>query len=79
MWMPNPVAAQRICLAADVARHFEANLIGITAALPRPPVEAIIRRCNGSPVILELERHQITEDFKIAEQQVPNACSREPA
>ena len=62
-----PAAAQRICLAADVARHFEANLIGITAALPRPPVEAITAGVMD-PSILELERHQITEDFKIAEQ-----------
>ena len=63
-----PGAAQRICLAADVACHFEANLIGIAAALPRPPVEAITAGVMD-PGILELERNQITEDFKIAEQQ----------
>ena len=63
-----PGAAQRICLAADVARHFEAKLIGVTAALQRPPVEALSAGV-GDAGLLELELEQITEDFKIAEQQ----------
>jgi nucleotide-binding universal stress UspA family protein len=63
-----PDAAQRACLAADVARNFEASLIGITAALPRPPVETITAGVMD-PSILELERDQTTEDFKVAEQQ----------
>ena len=63
-----PGSAQRTCLAADVARHFQANLIGITAALPRPPVEALSAGI-GAAGLMDLEREQITENFKTAERQ----------
>lgn len=63
-----PGAAERIGLAADLARRFEAKLIGLAAALPRPPVEAITAGVMDAS-ILELERDQIAADFKLAEEQ----------
>lgn len=63
-----PGATERIRLAAELARRFEAKLIGLAAALPRPPVEAITAGVMD-PSILELERDQIAADFKLAEEQ----------
>jgi nucleotide-binding universal stress UspA family protein len=63
-----PGAAQRIRLAGEVAARFEARLIGMTAALPRPPVEALYAGIADAGIV-GLERDQIAEDFKIAERQ----------
>ena len=63
----DPGATARIRLAADLARQFEATLIGLAAALPRPPAEAITAGVlDASLVALELE--EINADFKTTEQ-----------
>jgi nucleotide-binding universal stress UspA family protein len=63
----DPGATARIRFAADIARQFDATLIGLAAALPRPPVEAITAGVlDASLVALELE--EINAEFKIAEQ-----------
>src|SRR5579871_5821689 len=61
-----PGAADRVRLAAGLARRYEAKLTGLAAALPRPPVEAITAGVMDAN-ILELERDQIAADFKAAE------------
>jgi len=61
-----PGARERAELAVDLARRFEARLIGLAAALPRPPVEAITAGVMDAS-ILELERTEIADDFKAAE------------
>jgi nucleotide-binding universal stress UspA family protein len=63
-----PGAADRVRLAADLARRYDARLIGVAAALARPPVEAITAGVMDAS-ILELERDQIAADFKVAEGQ----------
>src|SRR5579871_642096 len=63
-----PGAADRVRLAAGLARRYEAKLTGLAAALPRPPVEAITAGVMDAN-ILELERDQIAADFKVAEAQ----------
>jgi len=63
-----PGATARIRFAADLARRFGAKLIGLAAALPRPPVEAITAGVMDAS-ILELDREQIAADFKLAEEQ----------
>jgi nucleotide-binding universal stress UspA family protein len=63
-----PGAAARIRFAADLARRFDARLIGIAAALPRPPLEAITAGVMDA-TFLELELDQIAEEFKLVEQQ----------
>src|SRR6516164_5398065 len=63
-----PDAAQRIRFASELARGFEARLIGITAALPRPPLEALSAGVADAGLV-GLEREQIADDFKVAEQQ----------
>jgi len=62
-------AAERVLLSVDVARHFNAKLLGITAALPSPPVATITTGVVDAGILLESEREQIDEDFKSAEQQ----------
>jgi nucleotide-binding universal stress UspA family protein len=71
-----PGATERIRLAADLARRFEAKLIGLAAALPRPPVEAITAGVMDAS-ILEIERDQIAADFTVAEEQF-RAFAAEP-
>jgi nucleotide-binding universal stress UspA family protein len=62
-----PGSTERIRLAADLARQFEAKLIGLTAALPRPPVEAITAGVMDASFV-ELERNEIRAEFVKAEQ-----------
>jgi nucleotide-binding universal stress UspA family protein len=63
----DPGATPRIRLAADLARQFEATLIGLAAGLPRPAAEAITAGVlDASLVALEVE--QIKADFDLAEQ-----------
>ena len=63
-----PGTAPRIRLAADLARQFEATLIGLAAALPRPPAEAITAGVLDAS-LSTLERDRINADFKLAERQ----------
>jgi nucleotide-binding universal stress UspA family protein len=60
-------STERIRLAADLARQFEAKLIGLTAALARPPVEAMSAGVMDASLI-ELERNEIRAEFVKAEQ-----------
>jgi nucleotide-binding universal stress UspA family protein len=63
-----PGAAERIRLAVELAQRFEAGLIGLAAALPRPPVEAITAGVMDAS-LLEVERDQIAADFRAEEAQ----------
>jgi nucleotide-binding universal stress UspA family protein len=67
-------ARERIQFAADIARHFEAKLIGLAAALPRPPVEAITAGVMDAN-ILKLEQDEIAGEFKTAEDHFRTATS----
>jgi nucleotide-binding universal stress UspA family protein len=69
-----PDADERIRFATDVARRFAAKLIGLAAALPRPPVEAITAGVMDAS-ILEIERDEIAADFKRAEEQFRAAAA----
>jgi len=69
-----PGASERAQLAVDLARRFAARLIGLAAALPRPPVEAITAGVMDAS-ILQLERNEITKDFKAAEDHFRSAAA----
>jgi nucleotide-binding universal stress UspA family protein len=60
-------SAERVRLATDLARQFEAKLIGLTAALPRPPAEAIIAGVTDASLV-EFERNEIGAEFVETEQ-----------
>jgi nucleotide-binding universal stress UspA family protein len=60
----------RIALAADLARRFEATLIGVTAGLPRLPIEiynAGLGTIAVGPDYTELDREHLEAEFGKAE------------
>jgi nucleotide-binding universal stress UspA family protein len=63
-----PGSTERVRLAVDLARQFDAKLVGLSAALPRPPVEAITADVIDASLIA-LERDEIKNEFDTAEQQ----------
>ena len=64
---------RRVRLAIDLARQFEARLIGLAAGFPRPPMD--YTGFGLSPELVDMVRDQIKTDLEAAEAQFRSLTS----